>query len=315
MPSISIRRSSDSVASDIPNVPTPIREFTLVNDDARHFLRTTNKQYDLVVFALIDSLTLQSSFSGVRLESYMFTEESFRAVRDRLKPDGVLVIYNYFRERWLVDRLANTAARGVWRRAASPRARSQRLPGRHAGWTACRVASRRCAHSRSRHAVRPIGRGRVRRARINATRASNQPPTIGRSCICAIAMCPAHYLAALALIVVVSVVAVGAALRGHRGQWSWHFFLLGAGFMLLETKSIIQFALLWGSTWVVASLAIASVLVMALAANFVIIAMGCHTSVARRRDVAGSAGRSTTSCPSGAWRSRAVRTSRCSMPC
>jgi hypothetical protein len=63
---------------------------------------------------------------------------------------------------------------------------------------------------------------------------------------------------------------VGGALRGHAGQWSWHFFLLGAGFMLLETKSIIQFALLWGSTWVVASLAIASVLVMALVANLVV---------------------------------------------
>ena len=58
---------------------------TVINDDARHFLRTTTKRYDLVVFALIDSLTMQSSFSGVRLESYMFTEESFRAVRDRLR--------------------------------------------------------------------------------------------------------------------------------------------------------------------------------------------------------------------------------------
>ena len=55
--------------------------------------------------------------------------------------------------------------------------------------------------------------------------------------------------------------------RRTRGGWSWQFFLLGAGFMLLETKSIIQFALLWGSTWVVASLAIASVLSMALVAN------------------------------------------------
>ena len=40
--------------------------------------------------------------------------------------------------------------------------------------------------------------------------------------------------------------------------------------MLLESKSIIQFALLWGSTWVVASLAIASVLTMALMANFIV---------------------------------------------
>jgi len=40
--------------------------------------------------------------------------------------------------------------------------------------------------------------------------------------------------------------------------------------MLLETKSIIQFALLWGSTWVVASLAILSVLVMAMAATWIV---------------------------------------------
>jgi hypothetical protein len=54
-----------------------------------------------------------------------------------------------------------------------------------------------------------------------------------------------------------------------RGAWSWHFFALGAGFMLLETKSIVQFALLWGSTWSSASLAIASVLVMALASALI----------------------------------------------
>ena len=39
--------------------------------------------------------------------------------------------------------------------------------------------------------------------------------------------------------------------------------------MLLETKSIVQFALLWGSTWSSASLAIASVLCMALASAIV----------------------------------------------
>ena len=91
-----------------PDHPYSDPRVTVVTDDARHFLRTTQKKYDLVVFALIDSLTLQSGFASVRLESYMFTEESFRAVRERLSPNGVLVVYNYFRERWLVDRLANS---------------------------------------------------------------------------------------------------------------------------------------------------------------------------------------------------------------
>ena len=106
----STRPSSASGGEAIPDRPYSDPRVHPVADDARHFLRTTEKKYDLVVFALIDSLTLQSAFSGVRLESYMFTEESFRAVRDVLKPDGVLVVYNYFREPWLVDRLANTAA-------------------------------------------------------------------------------------------------------------------------------------------------------------------------------------------------------------
>ena len=81
---------------------------------------------------------------------------------------------------------------------------------------------------------------------------------------------PQHYVVALLLILAVSVASVLWVLRGQSGGWSWQFFFLGAGFMLLETKAIIQFALLWGSTWIVASLAIASVLTMALVATFIV---------------------------------------------
>ena len=41
---------------------------------------------------LLRANVLAKGFSGVRLESYMFTEQSFRAVRDVLKPDGVLAV-------------------------------------------------------------------------------------------------------------------------------------------------------------------------------------------------------------------------------
>src|SRR5262249_22777661 len=81
---------------------------------------------------------------------------------------------------------------------------------------------------------------------------------------------PEHYGVTLLLILVVSTVVVMLTLKGESGRWSWQFFLLGAGFMLLESKSIIHFALLWGSTLVVASIAIGSVLAMALVANYIV---------------------------------------------
>src|SRR5205814_2653677 len=53
-----------------PDDPYSDPRVRAINDDARHYLATTDRKYDLIVFALIDSLTVQSSFSSVRLESY-----------------------------------------------------------------------------------------------------------------------------------------------------------------------------------------------------------------------------------------------------
>jgi SAM-dependent methyltransferase len=252
-----------------PDRPYDDPRVNVVTDDARHFLRTTPKKYDLVVFALIDSLTLQSSFTSVRLESYMFTEESFRAVRDRLKPGGVLVIYNYFRERWLVDRLANTAALAF---GTEPRVHIHK---EHSYLGVLMVGP----------GLARIGEGPPVPDRVEAY---NHPDVVspGTRLVRDASVVPAtddwpflymrdheippHYLWALALVLVVSVVAVRGVLWGTKAAFSWHFFFLGAGFMLLETKSIIQFALLWGSTWVVASLAILSVLTMAMIATWVV---------------------------------------------
>jgi predicted membrane-bound spermidine synthase len=252
-----------------PDQPYSDPRVTVVTDDARHFLRTTTRKYDLGVFALIDSLTMQSSFSGVRLESYMFTEESFRAVRQRLSPNGLLVVYNYFREPWLVDRLANIAAAAFEQepRVHVHEARAYLgviLVGpRLATLTVDpEIPERVTAYGQS-HAPSP--------ARMHARDANVEPSTDDWPFLYLHDRhIPRHYLAALALILIVSTAVVMMVLRGQEGTWSWTFFLLGAGFMLLETKSIIQFALLWGSTWVVASLAIASVLSMALVANYVV---------------------------------------------
>jgi spermidine synthase len=75
-------------------------------NDGRNFLRQApDAEYDLVVFALVDSLVLHSGYSNLRLESFLFTTESMRDVRRVLKPTGVAAIYNFFRQGWIAARL------------------------------------------------------------------------------------------------------------------------------------------------------------------------------------------------------------------
>jgi len=45
-------------------------------------------------------------------------------------------------------------------------------------------------------------------------------------------------------------------------------FLMGAAFLLIETRGVTDLSLLFGSTWIVNSSVFAGVLVMALAASF-----------------------------------------------
>jgi hypothetical protein len=53
----------------------------------------------------VDSLVLHSGYSNIRLESFLFTQQTYEDVRRHLKPDGNFVIYNYFRQGWLAARL------------------------------------------------------------------------------------------------------------------------------------------------------------------------------------------------------------------
>jgi hypothetical protein len=50
-------------------------------------------------------------------------------------------------------------------------------------------------------------------------------------------------------------------------------FFLGAGFMLLETKGVVQMALLFGATWLVNSIVFAAILVMILLSNLYVLAV------------------------------------------
>ena len=60
---------------------------------------------------------------------------------------------------------------------------------------------------------------------------------------------------------------VGARRALTGGRWDAPMFFMGAGFLLVETKSVTEMSLLFGSTWTVNLMVFAAILVMVLIAN------------------------------------------------
>ena len=219
-------------------------------DDGRAFLERTDEKYDLILFALPDSLTLVSAQSALRLESYLFTTEAMEEARAHLKPGGAFAMYNYYREQWLIDRLAGTldAAYGH-----APCVDSVGGEGRLAvltvgldpedvncpsAWTATDVDAA-------------------------ATPATDDYPFLylqDRAI-------PSFYLVTLGLILLASVAFTRWA-SGPLTRMGGYvdLFFMGVAFLLLETKAVVQFALLFGTTWFVNALVFAGVLASVLAA-------------------------------------------------
>ena len=91
-----------------PEKPYQNKRVRIIVDDARAFFKKTDKKYDLIVFGLLDSHTLSSQYNNVRLDNYVYTEESFREARRLLKDDGILVLSFAVEQGWLGDRLYGT---------------------------------------------------------------------------------------------------------------------------------------------------------------------------------------------------------------
>jgi hypothetical protein len=221
-------------------------------NDGRAFLEQTDATYDLILFALPDSLTLVSGQSSLRLESYLFTREAMESAREHLKPGGAFAMYNFYREDWLVDRLAGTL-QAVY--GSAPCVDSLGTTGRFAILTV----------SADSGAVNcPAGSTWVPTDAVAAaTPATDNYPFL----YLRTPQVPVLYLVTLALILVASLVLVRLAsgpvapMRGYLD-----LFFMGVAFLLLETKSVVQFALLFGTTWFVNALVFAGVLLSVLAA-------------------------------------------------
>ena len=269
-------------------------------DDGRHFLRTTEKKYDLVVYALVDSLLLHSSYANIRLESYLFTKEAFADVKRVLKPDGVFVMYNFYRQGWIVERIAamvetifgcrptvlslpyqkdlkaqslnsfTMIIAGCNSQIAEAFAKNQNfwlnsLPPRNldVDGFALNPESMAPEQARSLERISPtaVDYGGGTLA------ASDDWPFLylqGR-------LIPDFTIRSMLLLGLLGLGMVYLFLPKGRIALDSRMFFLGAAFMLLETRAVTQTALLFGSTWVVNSSVFFVILVLILLANIYVL--------------------------------------------
>jgi hypothetical protein len=273
-------------------------------DDGRHFLRTTDRQYDLVVYALVDSLILHSGYANIRFESYLFTEQALADIKRVLKPGGVFVTYNYFRQGWVIERVAAMAESVFGCKPIVfnlPYSETLLSSSRWGYFTVIvagcnqQIADAFAAHQNfwlNQHPVLAFGCrhcvGLHRKAidilvfgreRISPTTIVHETGTPRFATddwpflYLRDKLIPSLSTRSMIVLGLLGVAMVYLFLPKGRGRvrLDGRMFFLGAAFMLLETKAVVQLALLFGSTWIVNSLVFLTALILILLANLFVL--------------------------------------------
>jgi len=224
-------------------------------DDARAFFERASPVYDLVVFGLLDSQGLFSSMANIRLDGFVYTVEGLRAAWKLLNDSGVLALsFGTTNRPWLGGKLYRMAVEAT---GHAPTVYAQLDKGNFV-----------LILEKQPVAMPPEGFGTFVRWQpspldLTAPSATDDWPYL----YLRKRTVPSDYLFVLSSLLLVSLVAVLHLKPRGAGLEELHFCALGAGFLLLETKSIVDCSLYFGATWLVALCVIAGVLLMVLLAN------------------------------------------------
>jgi hypothetical protein len=229
----------------------------IVNDDARAFFgRGGGARYDVVCYGLLDSHAMASAMSTLRLDNYVYTEEGLRAGWGHVAPGGHLSLTMACTPgQWFFERLYWTIER------ATGRAPVAIFNGMHGGTVTFIVANDGAKLDAGeivrRHQIFPTGTPGP-----NGLLDDDWPFLYLRP-----GVFPWGYLAVLGAVCGMAALAARRVFGVGRaaGSFDWPLFLMGAAFLLIETRGVTSLSLLFGSTWVVNSAVFGGILTMVLA--------------------------------------------------
>ena len=234
--------------------------------DARAFLKRAQGSYDLALFGLLDSHTQLSDYSNMRIDNFVYTEESFREVKELLAPNGVLFVKFQVNQPWLGRRLAEMLADVFGKPAVVFRATSS-----YSALATCFVISS-STQVQDRLAADP---------RLQKLVTQNQPEFLDLPPVAVTTddwpylyqqgrWIPSIFFSVSLLVVLLACFLYWQIPEARRRAPSLFFFSMGAGFLLLETQVISRLALYFGTTWQVNGIVIGAILATLLVSNAVI---------------------------------------------
>jgi hypothetical protein len=235
-------------------------------------MRTTDARYDVIIFGLLDSHTVVSAQTNMRVDNYVYTEESFREAVHLLKPDGVLVLKFEVRPPWLWmgQRFDSMLARIAGR---APVVYYVPDSGNFLRASVFLISKSPLLWERAQQpdvakflADHPPAFARDPTTSVPGT-SDDWPFVYHRS-----RSIPRTHLTITVILLVVAAFLFGREFRAH-DRSMWEFFFLGAGFLCVETQMVSRCALYFGSTWLVNCFVISAALVVLVVANLLVLRM------------------------------------------
>jgi len=236
-----------------------------VNDDARSYIENTKNLFDLIVYSLLDSHTTSSYYTNIRIDNYVYTQEAINAAQRLLKPGGVFIIKFQVDTPWIAGRLHLLLAQAFGHAPTQLDLDVKSFAYTSGGRFYITGSGQAVAHALLDPSLAAFVAQHSHIAMETAAATTDDWPYFYQKS-------PGLPLS----VIVISLVLIFLCVFLLRDMGTpiqslqWHFFFLGAGFMLLEAQIISKMALLFGTTWLVNSIVITGLLVLILLANGVV---------------------------------------------
>jgi spermidine synthase len=255
-----------------PEHPYSSASVRLVCDDARSFFATTNERYDLIVFGLLDAHTA-NAMANARLDHYVYTRESIEHARGLLAKGGTLVLTFETLRPFMPERMFETLTEVFGHEPIY-----YRIPPSQCGWGGVQFAI-----SDDQPALQArVDADTTLAQQIQRWQAGYTIPRSGNVPVATddwpyIYLIRPHLPPLFLVLIVMLVLLTVRGLRRlqtpglfrHWDRSRWHFFFLGAAFLLLEVQNVNKAAVVLGNTWSVNAVIIAAILCLALVANLI----------------------------------------------